>query len=121
MDFYINFKLDQEFNEKIETPIHEDFTYAFSEGEKARIDLALILAGEKWARFKNSVNTNLILFDEVFDSSLDSAGSEELMKILRYVIKDANVFVITHKTENSDKFSRVLSLSKKRFLSCIVS
>ena len=75
--------------------------------------LLLILA-ERNARFKNSVNTNLILFDEVFDSSLDSAGSEELMKILRYVIKDANVFVITHKTENSDKFSRVLEFVKEK-------
>ena len=122
MDFYINFKLDQEFNEKIETPIHEDFTYAsFSEGEKARIDLALILAWREVARFKNSVNTNLILFDEVFDSSLDSAGSEELMKILRYVIKDANVFVITHKTENSDKFSRVLEFVKEKGFSRVVS
>ena len=122
MDFYINFKLDQEFNEKIETPIHEDFTYVlFSEGEKARIDLALILAWREVARFKNSVNTNLILFDEVFDSSLDSAGSEELMKILRYVIKDANVFVITHKTENSDKFSRVLEFVKEKGFSRVVS
>ena len=73
MDFYINFKLDQEFNEKIETPIHEDFTYAsFSEGEKARIDLSFDSCWREVARFKNSVNTNLILFDEVFDSSLDS-------------------------------------------------
>jgi len=115
MDFYINFKLDEEFNETVESPIHEDFSYAsFSEGEKSRIDLALILAWREVARYKNSVNTNLILFDEVFDSSLDSAGSDDLLKILRYVVTDANIFVISHKQGLEDKFSRVLTFSKEK-------
>jgi len=115
MDFYINFKLDEEFNETVETPIHEDFTYSsFSEGEKSRIDLALILAWREVARYKNSVNTNLILFDEVFDSSLDGAGSDDLLKILRYVVKDANIFVISHKPDIADKFSNVLRFVKEK-------
>ena len=87
MDFYINFKLDEEFNETIESPIHEDFSYAsFSEGEKMRIDLALLFTWREVARFKNSVNTNLLIMDEVFDSSLDGFGTEEFLKtILEYL------------------------------------
>ena len=88
MDFYINFKLDEEFNETVESPIHEDFSYSsFSEGEKSRIDLALLFTWREIARFKNSVNTNLMILDEVFDSSLDSVGSDEFTKIIRYVVK----------------------------------
>ena len=77
MDFYINFKLDGEFNETIQSPIHEDFSYSsFSEGEKMRIDLALLFTWREVARFKNSVNTNLLIMDEVFDSSLDGLGTD---------------------------------------------
>ena len=94
MDFYINFKLDGEFNETVESPIHEKFSYSsFSEGEKMRIDLALLFTWREVARVKNSVNTNLLIMDEVFDSSLDGFGTEEFLKIIRFVIKDANVFV----------------------------
>jgi len=113
MDFYINFKLDEEFNETVESPIHEDFSYpSFSEGEKARIDLALILTWREVARFKNSVNTNLMIFDEVFDSSLDSFGSDEFLKIIKYVVSDANVFVISHKPGLEEKFNSVIEFSK---------
>ena len=113
MDFYINFTLDEEFNETVQSPIHEDFSYAsFSEGEKARINLALVFAWREVAKFKNSVHTNLILFDEVFDGSLDGFGTDEFLKIIRYVIKDANVFVISHKTGLEDKFESVLRFEK---------
>jgi DNA repair exonuclease SbcCD ATPase subunit len=114
MDFYINFHLDSEFNESIQSPIHEDFSYSsFSEGEKARIDLALIFAWREVARVKNSVNCNILLFDEVFDSSLDGFGADEFLKIIRYVIKDANIFVISHKSDLHDKFNNVIRFEKK--------
>ena len=113
MDFYINFKLDEEFNETVESPIHEKFSYAsFSEGEKMRIDLALLFTWREVARVKNSVNTNLLIMDEVFDSSLDGFGTDEFLKIIRYVIKNANVFVISHKTGLEDKFSKVIKFDK---------
>ncbi len=114
MDFYINFHLDSEFNESIQSPIHEDFSYSsFSEGEKARIDLALIFAWREVARVKNSVNCNILLFDEVFDSSLDGFGADEFLKIIRYVIKDSNIFVISHKSDLHDKFDNVIRFEKK--------
>jgi len=113
MDFYINFTLDEEFNETVQSPIHEDFSYAsFSEGEKMRIDLALLFTWREVARMKNSVNTNLLIMDEVFDSSLDGFGTEEFLKIIRYVIKDANVFVISHKESLHDKFESVIKFEK---------
>jgi len=114
MDFYINFKLDEEFTETIESPIHEDFSYAsFSEGEKMRIDLALLFTWREIARMKNSVNTNLLIMDEVFDSSLDGFGTEEFLKIIRFVIKDANIFVISHKEGLEDKFDSVIKFEKQ--------
>ena len=113
MDFYINFNLDEEFNETIKSPIHEDFSYSsFSEGEKMRIDLALLFTWREVARVKNSVNTNLLIMDEVFDSSLDGFGTDEFMKIIRYIIKGANIFIISHKTELSDKFETVIKFDK---------
>ena len=113
MDFYINFKLDGEFNETVESPIHEKFSYSsFSEGEKMRIDLALLFTWREVARVKNSVNTNLLIMDEVFDSSLDGFGTEEFLKIIKYVIKDANVFVISHKIGLEDKFANVVKFDK---------
>ena len=113
MDFYINLTLDEEFNETVQSPIHEDFSYAsFSEGEKMRIDLALLFTWREVARMKNSVNTNLLIMDEVFDSSLDGFGTEEFLKIINYVIKDANIFVISHKTGLEDKFENVLRFEK---------
>ena len=113
MDFYINFTLDEEFNETVQSPIHEDFSYAsFSEGEKMRIDLALLFTWREVARMKNSVNTNLLIMDEVFDSSLDGFGTEEFLKIIKYVITDANVFVISHKQGMDDRFGNVLRFEK---------
>ena len=113
MDFYINFKLDEEFSETVESPIHEKFSYAsFSEGEKMRIDLALLFTWREVARVKNSVNTNLLIMDEVFDSSLDGFGTDEFLKIIRFIIKDANVFVISHKVDLQDKFESVIKFEK---------
>ncbi|AXQ70565.1 SbcC-like subunit of palindrome specific endonuclease [Synechococcus phage S-T4] len=121
MDFYINFKLDEEFNESIQSPIHEKFSYAsFSEGEKMRIDLALLFTWREIARTKNSVNTNLLIMDEVFDSSLDGFGTEEFLKIIKYVIKDANIFVISHKDGLYDKFESVIKFDKVKGFSRIV-
>jgi DNA repair exonuclease SbcCD ATPase subunit len=114
MDFYINFHLDEEFNETIKSPIHENFSYSsFSEGEKMRVDLSLLFTWREVAKLKNSVNTNLLIMDEVFDSSLDGFGTEEFLKIIRYVIKDANIFVISHKTGLEDKFNSVIKFEKK--------
>ena len=122
MDFYINFTLDEEFNETIESPLHQDFSYSsFSEGEKMRIDLALLFTWREVARFKNSVNTNLLIMDEVFDSSLDGFGTDEFLKIIRYVIKDANIFVISHKTGLEDKFGNVVRFEKVKNFSRMVA
>jgi DNA repair exonuclease SbcCD ATPase subunit len=122
MDFYINFHLDEEFNETVKSPIHEDFSYSsFSEGEKMRIDLALLFTWREVARVKNSVNTNLLIMDEVFDSSLDGFGTDEFLKIIRYVIKDANIFVISHKADLHDKFETVLRFEKVKGFSRMMS
>ena len=121
MDFYINFSLDEEFNETVQSPIHEDFSYSsFSEGEKMRIDLALLFTWREVARMKNSVNTNLLIMDEVFDSSLDGFGTEEFLKIIRCVIKDANIFVISHKESLHDKFADVIRFDKVKGFSRMV-
>ena len=122
MDFYINFHLDEEFKETVKSPIHEDFSYSsFSEGEKMRIDLALLFTWREVARVKNSVNTNLLIMDEVFDSSLDGFGTDEFLKIIRYVIKDANIFVISHKQDMQDKFESVIKFDKVKGFSRMVS
>jgi DNA repair exonuclease SbcCD ATPase subunit len=120
MDFYINLQLDEEFNEVVQSPIHEDFSYSsFSEGEKQRIDLALLFTWREVAKIKNSVNTNIMIFDEVFDSSLDSVGTDDFLKIISFVIKDANIFVISHKGEISDKFESVIKFEKVKGFSSI--
>ena len=122
MDFYINFTLDEEFNETVESPIHDNFSYAsFSEGEKMRIDLALLFTWREVARYKNSVNTNLLIMDEVFDSSLDGYGTEEFIKIIRFVVKDANIFVISHKGGMDDRFHNVLRYEKIKGFSRLAS
>jgi len=122
MDFYINFRLNEEFSETIESPIHENFSYSsFSEGEKMRIDLALLFTWREVARVKNSVNTNLLIMDEVFDSSLDGMGTDEFLKIIRYVIKDANVFVISHKPDLQEKFENVIRFEKIKGFSRMAS
>ena len=121
MEFYINFNLDEEFNETVVSPIHENFSYSsFSEGEKMRIDLALLFTWREVARVRNSVNTNLLIMDEVFDSSLDGFGTEEFLKIIRYVVKDANIFIISHKSELHERFDSVLRFEKERGFSKLV-
>jgi DNA repair exonuclease SbcCD ATPase subunit len=114
MDFYINFTFDEEFRENIKSPIHEDFTYeSFSEGEKMRINLAILFTWREIARMKNSINTNLLILDEVFDSSLDNMGTDYFTKIIKHVIKDSNIFVISHKTDELlDKFDKIVRFEK---------
>ena len=114
MDFYINFSLDEEFKESIRSPIHEDFSYdSFSEGEKMRIDLSLLFTWRDIAKMRNSASTNLLILDEIFDSSLDGAGTDFFTTIIRFVIQDAHVFVISHKTDElMDKFDRVIKFDK---------
>ena len=115
MGFFCRFTLDENFDETIKSRYRDDFTYFnFSEGERLRIDLALLLAWREVARLKNSVNCNLLLLDEVFDSSLDSVGTEEFLKILNSLGKKSNVFVITHKADQLiDKFQNNIHFVKK--------
>ena len=123
MDFYVNFTLDEEFNENIKSAVYEDFTYqSFSEGEKMRINLALLFTWREIARMKNSVRTNLLILDEVFDSSLDGSGIEYFSKIIRYTITDANILVISHKTDEMlDLFDSVLKVEKIKGFSKVTS
>jgi DNA repair exonuclease SbcCD ATPase subunit len=120
MDFYLNFTLDEEFNEQIRTPVYEDFSYgSFSEGQKQRINLALLFAWRELAKIKNSANVNLLILDEIFDSSLDSSGIDDFLKIIRYVVKDFNIFVISHKDGVQDKFDQIMEFEKKGNFSMI--
>jgi len=122
MDFYINFTLDEEFKEVIKSPVHEDFSYeSFSEGEKMRIDLSLLFTWRDIAKLRNSASTNLLILDEIFDSSLDDAGTDFFTKIIRYAIQDAHVFVISHKTDDiMDKFDKVMKFDKVKGFSKLV-
>jgi hypothetical protein len=123
MDFFVQFNLDEEFKEQIKSRHRDDFSYMnFSEGEKMRIDLALLLAWREIARLKNSVNCNLLILDEVFDSSLDSVGMDELMKLLKVISDKANVYVISHKADQLvDKFSTLISFEKKNNFSKMIN
>lgn len=113
MDLYINFTLDSEFKETINTPVYENYSYgSFSEGEKQRINLSLLLAWRDVARIKNSVNCNIIFFDETLDSSLDTSGIEDMLKIVNHVVKNSNVFIISHRDIYDDKFERVIEVKK---------
>jgi len=114
MDFFVNFTLDEEFKEVIKSRFRDEFSYSsFSEGEKQKIDLALLFTWREVARMKNSVATNLLILDEVFDSSLDTEGTNELLKILRSLGNTTNVFVISHKGEILvDKFLRTVKFEK---------
>ena len=116
MEFPVNFTLDEEFNEKSFNPIYEDFSYSsFSEGEKMRIDLALLFTWREVAKLKNSINTNLLILDEVFDSSLDESGTDYFTKIIKYIISDSNTFVISHKVDDLfDKFDRTIRFQKQK-------
>jgi len=121
MDFFVNFNLDEAFKETIKSRYRDDFSYAsFSEGEKQRIDMALMLTWRAVAKLKNSANTNLLILDEVFDSSLDNTGAEELMKILHH-LDGTNVFVISHRGDIlQDKFGHVVKFTKQQNFSRIV-
>lgn len=124
LDFYVNFTLDEEFNESIKSRHRDDFTYSsFSEGEKMRIDLALMFTWRSIAKLKNSANTNLLILDEVFDSSLDVGGTDEFLRIIRGVQDDTNIFIISHKGDVLlDKFDRVMKFDKvKNFSNVTVS
>ena len=114
MDFFVNFNIDENFEESIKSRHRDDFSYAnFSEGEKMRIDLALLFTWRQIAKMKNSTNTNLLILDEVFDSSLDTVGTDEFLKLLYEMDKDTNVFVISHKGDQLfDKFRSVIKFKK---------
>jgi len=115
MDFYVNFTLDENFDETIKSRYRDVFTYeSFSEGEKARIDIALLLTWRSVAKLKNSVDTNLLILDEIFDGSLDQSGTSDLGWILRNFDDNTNVFVISHKTILDDKFDRTITVSKEK-------
>ena len=122
MDSYIHFELDEGFNEVIKSRFRDEFTYAsFSEGEKQRIDLAILFTWRQIAKMKNSVNTNLLIFDEIMDSSLDAAGTESFMSLLGTFGVDTNIFVISHKGDVLfDKFHSVIRIEKKNDFSTIV-
>ena len=116
MDFFVNFSLDEEFNETIKSRHRDEFNYhSFSEGEKLRIDLAILFTWREIAKLKNSTNTNLLILDEIFDSSLDSSGTDEFMRILYTTMAKENVFVISHKGDTLiDKFPRVMKFEKHK-------
>jgi len=122
MNFFVSFNLDENFNEEIKSRYRDDFTYdSFSEGEKMRIDLALLFTWRTVAKLKNSVNTNLLILDEVFDSSLDGEGTDEFMKIVNEQGTTTNVFVISHKGDTlSDKFRVHMKFEKRKNFSVII-
>jgi DNA repair exonuclease SbcCD ATPase subunit len=122
MDFFVQFHIDEEFNETIKSRHRDEFSYMnFSEGEKMRIDLALLLAWREIAKVKNSVNCNLLILDEIFDSSLDSVGTDEVLKLLNALGNKTNVFVISHKADQIvDKFANTITFEKKNNFSRII-
>ena len=121
MDFFVNFNIDENFNETIKSRFRDEFSYAsFSEGEKMRIDLALLFTWRAIAKMKNSTNTNLLILDEIFDSSLDNAGTDDFLKILNTFDKQ-NVFVISHKQDMLfDKFRNIIQFKKEQNFSRMV-
>ena len=122
MDAYIHFELDESFNESVKSRYRDDFTYAsFSEGEKMRIDLAILFTWRQIAKMKNSVNTNLLLLDEIFDSSLDTAGTDYFLNLMNQFGENTNIFVISHKGDQLfDKFRSVVKFEKRNDFSVIV-
>ena len=122
MDFYVHFELNESFNEVIKSRFRDEFTYAsFSEGEKMRIDLAILFTWRQIAKMKNSVNTNLLILDEIFDSSLDNSGTDYFLSVMNALGDKSNVFVISHKGDQLfDKFHSVVKFEKKNDFSTIV-
>jgi DNA repair exonuclease SbcCD ATPase subunit len=123
MDFFVNFELDEEFNETIKSRFRDAFSYdSFSEGEKMRIDLALLFTWRAIAKLRNSASTNLLIMDEVFDSSLDNTGTDELLRIINDLTKDTNTFIISHKGDQLfDKFANVIKFEKSKNFSRIAA
>jgi hypothetical protein len=123
MEFFVDFQLDENFNEKILSRFRDEFSYAsFSEGEKLRIDLALMFTWRSVSRLRNSVTTNLLIMDEVLDGSLDQAGTDEFLKIVNEITADSNVFIISHKGDSlHDKFNHVIKFEKKKNFSQIAA
>ncbi len=123
MDFFVQFELDENFNENIKSRFRDEFTYAsFSEGEKMRIDLSLLFTWRAIAKLKNSASTNLLILDEIFDSSLDTQGTDEFLKIINDLTLDTNVFIISHKTDQLiDKFNNVIRFEKHQNFSRMVA
>ena len=123
MDFFVQFELDENFNEIIKSRFRDEFSYgSFSEGEKMRIDLALLFTWRAIAKLKNSASTNLLIMDEVFDSSLDSSGTEEFIKIINDLTSDTNIFIISHKTDQLiDQFTNVIKFEKHQNFSRIAA
>jgi len=120
LEFYVNFNLDENFEETIKSRYRDSFSYeSFSEGEKARIDIALLLTWRAVAKLKNSVDTNILILDEIFDGSLDAGGTSELGWILRNFDDNTNVFVISHKETLEGKFERTLNVEKVKNYSVI--
>ena len=122
MEFFVDFNLDEDFKETIRSRHRDDFVYSsFSEGEKMRIDLALLFTWRAIAKLKNSASTNILIMDEIFDSSLDSQGTDEFLKIIKELTSDTNIIIISHKTDQLlDKFSNVLRFEKHKNFSRIV-
>ena len=122
MDAYIQFELDEAFNETVKSRFRDEFTYAsFSEGEKMRIDLAILFTWRQIAKMKNSVNTNLLILDEIFDSSLDTAGTDYFLNLMNQFGENSNIFVISHKGDQLfDKFRSVIRFEKRNDFSVIV-
>ena len=123
MDAYIHFELDENFNESVKSRFRDDFTYAsFSEGEKMRIDLAILFTWRQVAKMKNSVNTNLLLLDEIFDSSLDTAGTDYFLNLMNTFGENTNIFVISHKGDQLfEKFRSVVKFEKRNDFSVIAT
>jgi DNA repair exonuclease SbcCD ATPase subunit len=120
MDFFVSFELDENFNETIKSRYRDDFSYAsFSEGEKQKIDLALLFTWRAIAKLRNSISTNLLIMDEVFDSSLDQNATDYLMNIIREIAKDNNIIIISHKEHLNEKFNNVLKFVKNKNFSQI--
>lgn len=121
MDFFVQFELDENFNETIRSRFRDVFSYgSFSEGEKLRIDLALLFTWRSVAKLRNSVSTNLLIMDEIMDRSLDTTGTEEFLKIINDLTGDTNVFIISHKGDQLyEKFDSVIKFEKTKNFSRI--
>ena len=123
MDFFVQFELNESFEETIKSRFRDEFSYgSFSEGEKLRIDLALLFTWRAVSKLRNSVTTNILIMDEIMDSSLDNAGTEEFLKIINELTADSNVFIISHKGDQLyDKFENIIKFEKHKNFSRMVA